>query len=94
MDVEAGWPLPYWDLDAAMAAMLLLLAAVDAGLGGWFLGVFHGEAELLAGLGVPPGHRLVGAVALGWPAADDRPGGSPRTRRRRGFAEVVHYDRW
>ncbi|HYY79284.1 MAG TPA: nitroreductase family protein [Actinomycetes bacterium] len=94
MDVEAGWPLPYWDLDAAMAAMLLLLAAVDAGLGGWFLGVFHGEAELLAGLGVPPGHRLIGAVALGWPAADDRPSGSPRTRRRRTLAEIVHYGRW
>jgi nitroreductase len=94
MDVEAGWPLPYWDLDAAMAAMLLLLAAVDAGLGGWFMGVFHGEAELLAGLGVPPGRRLIGAVALGWPAAGDRPSGSPRTRRRRTFAEVVHYDRW
>jgi nitroreductase len=94
MEVETGWPVPYWELDAAMAAMLLLLAAVDAGLGGWFLGVFHGEAELLAGLGVPPGRRLIGAVALGWPAADDRPSGSPRTHRRRSLDEVVHRGRW
>jgi nitroreductase len=94
MEVESGWPLPYWDLDAAMAAMLLLLAAVDEGVGGWFFGVFHGAEALLRDLGVPPGRRLVGAVALGYPAADDRPSGSVRTRRRREFDEVVHYGRW
>ena len=94
MEVESGWPLPYWDLDAAMAAMLLLLAAVDEGVGAWFFGVFHGAEALLRHLGVPPGRRLVGAVALGYPAADDRPSGSPRNRRRRAFDEVVHYGRW
>jgi nitroreductase len=94
MDTEAGWPAPYWDLDAAMAAMLLLLAAVDVGLGGWFFGVFHGEAALLGRLGVPRGRRLVGAVGIGWPAGDDRPSGSLRTRRRRTLDEVVHRGRW
>jgi nitroreductase len=94
LDVEAGWPLPYWDLDAAMAAMLLLLAAVDAGLGGWFFGVFHGEERLLAELGVPEGHRLVGAVALGYAAPGERPVGSATRRRRRGLDEVVHRGRW
>jgi nitroreductase len=94
MEVESGWPLPYWDLDAAMAAMLLLLAAVDEGVGGWFFGVFHGAESLLRDLGVPPGRRLVGAVALGYPAADDRPSGSARTRPRRPAAEVIHYGRW
>ena len=29
-----AWPVPFWDTDAAMAAMLMLLAAVDEGLGG------------------------------------------------------------
>jgi nitroreductase len=94
MEAESGWPLPYWDLDAAMAAMLLLLAAVEEGVGAWFFGVFHGAETLLRDLGVPPGRRLVGAVALGYPAADDRPSGSARTRPRRQFDEVVHRGRW
>ena len=94
LDVEEGWPLPYWDLDAAMAAMLLLLAAVDAGLGGWFFGVFHGEERLLRELGVPAGHRLVGAVALGYPVPGERPVGSATRRRRRGLDEAVHRGHW
>ena len=94
MDTEAGWPVPYWDMDAAMAVMLMLLTAVDEGVGAWWFGVFHGAEALLAGLGVPPGRRLVGAVALGYPAADDRPTGSARTRPRRLVDQVVHRGRW
>jgi nitroreductase len=94
MDTEEGWPVPYWDMDAAMAVMLMLLAAVDEGVGAWWFGVFHGAEALLRDLGVPPGRRLVGAVALGWPAADDRPSGSARTRPRRPFDQVVHWGRW
>jgi hypothetical protein len=33
------WPIPYWDTDTAMAAMVVLLGAVDAGLGALFFGV-------------------------------------------------------
>ena len=94
MDTEAGWPVPYWDMDAAMAVMLMLLTAVDEGVGAWYFGVFHGAGALLADLGVPEGRRLVGAVALGYPAADDRPGGSATTRPRRPLDEVVHRGRW
>jgi nitroreductase len=94
MDVEEGWPVPYWDMDAAMAVMLMLLTAVDEGVGAWWFGVFHGAAALLRDLGVPEGRRLVGAVALGYPAADDRPGGSARTRPRRPLDQVVHRGRW
>jgi nitroreductase len=95
MDVEEGWPVPYWDMDAAMAVMLMLLAAVDEGIGAWWFGVFHGAGALLRDLGVPEGRRLVGAVALGHPATDDRPGGgSARTRRRRPPDQVVHRGRW
>jgi nitroreductase len=94
MDSEAGWPVPYWDMDAAMAAMLMLLTAVDEGVGAWWFGVFHGAKGLLAGLGVPQGRRLAGAVALGRPAPDDRPTGSARTRPRRPFDQVVHRGRW
>jgi nitroreductase len=94
MDTEAGWPVPYWDMDAAMAVMLMLLTATDEGVGAWYFGVFHGAGALLAGLGVPEGRRLVGAVALGYPAADDHPGGSARTRPRRPLDQVVHRGRW
>ena len=94
MEVEEGWPVPYWDMDAAMAVMLMLLTAVDEGIGAWWFGVFHGAGALLRDLGVPEGRRLVGAVALGHPAADDRPGGSARTRPRRPLDQVVHRGRW
>jgi nitroreductase len=94
MDTEAGWPVPYWDMDAAMAVMLMLLTAVDEGVGAWWFGVFHGAEALLRDLGVPHGRRLVGAVALGRPAADDRPAGSAVTRPRRPPDEVVHRGRW
>src|SRR5438128_1286458 len=30
---EKRWPVPYWDIDTAMSAMLILLTAVDLGLG-------------------------------------------------------------
>jgi nitroreductase len=94
MEVEEGWPVPYWDLDAAMAVMLLLLTAVDEGVGAWYFGVFHGAEALLADLGVPDGRRLIGAVALGWPAAGDRSTGSARSRPRRPLDQVVHRGRW
>jgi nitroreductase len=90
MDVEEGWPVPYWDLDTAMAVMLMLLAAVDEGLGGWFFGVFYGERQLLADLGVPEGPRLLGAVALGYP---DRSEAAFRPTHRP-LEQIVHRGRW
>lgn len=94
MDVVDGWPLPYWDLDAAMAVMLMLLSAVDEGLGAWFFGIFHGEAELLQWLKVPEGCRPIGAVALGYPSPSERVRGSVLAHKRRDFGEVVHRGGW
>jgi nitroreductase len=94
MDVEEGWPVPYWDLDAAMAVMLILLAAVDEGLGGWFFGIFHGEVELMRHLGVPEGLRPVGAVALGYPSERERRRGSGLWRDRKRLEEALHFGRW
>ena len=62
----ARWPIPYWDVDTGMAALLALLAAVDEGLGALFFGVpapAHGAVR--RALGIPDTHRLVGVVALG-----------------------------
>lgn len=77
-----AWPTPYWTVDTAMAVMTLLHAAEDAGLGALFFAVFNGEAALRASLGVPERVQLLGAVALGWPLDEVRPGRSasrPRT---------------
>ena len=93
MDDESGWPVPYWDVDAGFAAMLLLLAAVDEGLGALFFGVFRGERELLDAFGVPAGFRPVGAITLGWPSADDRPSPS-LARGHRSVDEQVHRGGW
>src|SRR5262249_46413659 len=38
---ESHWPVPYWDIDTAMAAMNILLTAVDAGLGALLFGIFR-----------------------------------------------------
>ncbi|HET7487714.1 MAG TPA: nitroreductase family protein [Acidimicrobiales bacterium] len=87
------WPVPYWDVDCAFATMLLLLGAVDEGLGALFFGISWGEAEVLAELGVPPEFRPIGAVALGHPGGDDRRSTS-LARGRRPMDEVVHRGGW
>jgi nitroreductase len=92
MDVEAGWPAAYWDIDVAFAVMSMLLAATDAGLGALFFAIFQGEEELLAGLDAPSGYKPIGALALGWPAPD-RPSPS-LARGRRPRDEVVHFGAW
>jgi nitroreductase len=89
-----SWPVPYWWVDAGMAVMLVLLAAVDRGLGGWFYGLTRGEAEVSAGLGVPSGWEMVGVIGLGYKAADDRKMGSSTTIPRRSFNDVVRRDGW
>ncbi|WP_375477861.1 nitroreductase family protein [uncultured Jatrophihabitans sp.] len=87
---ERRWPVPYWDVDTGMAAMILLLAATDAGLAGCFFGVPAERWESLrAAFGIPERLRPVGVVSLGHPAPDRR---SPSLRRgRRPLAEVVRY---
>lgn len=88
------WPVPYWYVDAGMASLLVLQAAVDRGLGGWFFGVTEGEPELREMLSIPAGLSLVGVIGLGYRAADDRPIGSSVSRRRRSLDDVLHHERW
>ncbi len=94
MDETEHWPVKFWEIDAAMASMLMLLAAVDEGLAGWFFGITHGERELLDRLGVPEGLRPIGIMGFGFRADDERPSGSWTTRERRPFEEQVHRGRW
>jgi nitroreductase len=94
MDDADHWPVKFWEVDAAMASMLMLLAAVDEGLGGWFFGITHGERELLDRFAVPDGLRPIGIMGFGFAAEDERPSGSWMSRDRRPFSEQVHRNGW
>ena len=91
---EEAWPVPYWEIDAGMACMLMLLEAVDLGVGGWFFGFQQGERELCERLGVPAGLRPIGALGFGYAAAGDRKAGSSVTIPRRHLSDLVHRGRW
>jgi nitroreductase len=91
---EGGWPVAYWEVDAGMASMLMLLKAVDEGIGGWFFGFEKGESELCDQLDVPAGLRPIGALGFGYQAPDDRKAGSSVTVKRRSMTQLVHRGRW
>ena len=90
------WSVPYWLVDTAMASMLMLLGAVDQGLGALFFGIFDHEAALLADLGVPEGYQPIGTIAVGYRSTEpgaDRPSTSV-ARGRRPLDDVVHRGGW
>lgn len=94
MGDETNWPVKFWDIDAAMASMLMLLAAVDEGLGGWFFGITSGERALLQRFGAPDRLRPIGILGFGYRAEDERPTGSWTSRPRRPLAEQIHRNGW
>ncbi len=88
---EEEWPVPYWHTDAGCALMLLLLAAVDEGLAGAFVGVWD-QAGLRGLLGIPEQVTPVGVVLIGHGAPDKR---SPSLARgRRALDDVLHREHW
>ncbi|MDO5738752.1 MAG: nitroreductase family protein [Ornithinimicrobium sp.] len=90
---EARWPVPFWDVDTGMAALLMLLTAVDEGLGGLFFGVPPERHEGVRNdFSIPSGRGFVGVVAMGYGVPDRR---SPSLRRgRRPVADVAHEGRF
>ena len=90
---EIEWPVPWWYVDAGKATMLLLLAAIDEGLGAGLFGLDPaGNDGIRDLLGMPADVTVVGVVTVG------RPGPEPRRgSRRRGWKpieEVVRWERW
>jgi nitroreductase len=90
---EARWPVPFWHIDTGMMALLMLLQAVDEGLGSLFIGI---QPEVIPAFrdafGVPDDHDVVGVVICGHPDPD-----APKrdlTSRRRTTDDVVHRGRW
>ena len=94
---EIEWPVPFWHVDAGAALMLVLLAAIDEGLGAAVYGIPLDEArtirELLA---IPADFALVAGVTLGRPLPDPEWSKltSRATQRRRTVDELVHWNTW
>jgi nitroreductase len=92
---EARWPKPFWDMDAAMASLLILQTAVDEGLGSCFIGVPPDkDAAVRAAFDIPDDFDPVGVITLGHHADDPGAAGSPTRRPRRPVEDVVHRGRW
>jgi nitroreductase len=91
---ESRWPVPYWDVDTGMASLLMLLTAVDEGLGACFFGIQAPRIpSFRAAFGVPDAFTPIGCVSVGYAGTQDRR--SPSLRRgRRGVEEVVHRGHW
>ena len=94
LDKEENWPVPFWTVDTSMAIMLILLAAVDEGLGAWYFDITRGEDHVTRDLGIPPSCIRLGVIALGYPSSEDKPRGSVFARHRRPFEEMFHVGRW
>jgi nitroreductase len=92
---EARWPVPYWVVDTAFASMLILLAAVDEGLGALFFGMDRaGYRRLHEAFGVPEEWEPIGLIAIGHPAPIDPVQSSRDTRPRLPLDQVVHRGGW
>jgi nitroreductase len=85
------WPAPYWDIDTGFATMLILLSAVDQGLGACFFGIPQECLdEVRKNFGIPVQYRPIGAISIGYPADQGLRLGDWRLP----LEDVVRYDVW
>jgi len=94
---EIEWRVPWWWVDAGKAIMLLLLAAVDEGLGAGLFGVVGDRNDDVRDLlGAPEDLEVVGIVTIGHQAPE--PNEERRKTRlreaRRPLDDVVRWERW
>jgi len=90
---EHRWPVPYWDIDTGMAALLMLQTVTDEGLGACFFGIPKPQWEAFRSeFAVPETYSPIGAISIGHRAADTL---SPSLKRgRTPVADVVHRGSW
>jgi hypothetical protein len=79
---DSWWAAPYWDIDTGFASLLMMLTAVDAGLGACFFGIPVERIDAY--------RAAFRAISAGY---SDEP---PRdlSSRRRPEAETIHRGRW
>jgi nitroreductase len=88
---DAWWPAPYWDIDTGFASLLMMLTAVDAGLGACFFGMpVERIGAYRAAFGVPPQFTPIGTISIGYSNEPPR----DLSSRRKPMAETVHRGRW
>jgi nitroreductase len=92
---EVEWRVPWWWVDAGKSIMLLLLAAIDEGLGAGLFGLVGDENDRLRELlGMPGDLEVVGVVTVGHAAPETRDGGSRRKFPWKPLEEVVRWEHW
>ena len=86
---EHRWPVPYWDIDAGFASLMMMLGAVDSGLVTCFFGISPEKTATYRGaFDVPNEYDPIGVLTIGYPAPDRK---SPSLKRgRRSVDQVVH----
>jgi nitroreductase len=77
----------YSVIDGAFASMIILLSAVNEGIGASFVGAFE-DNMVTRILGLPVHVRPIGIIALGYPA--EKPEGFERIE----LNNLVHYERY
>ena len=94
---EGRWPVPFWHIDTGMLTMLLLLAAVDEGLGALYFGIMPPSVPAVKErFGIPEDFQPIGAVAIGHPDPERnaRQKSSAKSITRRPIEEIAHRGRW
>jgi nitroreductase len=91
---EITWHVPWWWVDAGKAMMLLLLAAIDEGLGAGLFGLFPEEnnERLRELVGLPEDVTVVGVVTIGHAAPETAQGS--RKFGWKPLEEVVRWEHW
>jgi nitroreductase len=77
-----------------MAAMVLLLAAEDEGLGALFFGPFGATEAVRVALDIPDRMEIVATIALGEADPEATHRGRSSSRPRRTVDQIVHHARW
>jgi nitroreductase len=92
---ESIWLVPYWYIDTGFAALLILLAVTNEGLGAQFFGF---EPRTLPGFRtqyrVPIEWMPIGAIAIGHPDRGNDPIAPLRPGERKSLAGLVHRGHW
>jgi len=94
---EVEWRVPWWWVDSGKAIMLLLLAAVDEGLGAGLFGlVGDRNDDLRKELGMPDDFEIVGIVTVGYKAPEANEQGLKKRLReaRLPLDQVVRWEHW